>query len=133
MAFWLIGPPGTAHPSPIYELMRLFSMTVSPGARVVDFAADSERSVVVGFAGPNERLTVLGLDTRGGLPSAPAGESSYSFANLPPNTEFQVRYWNRGGQGRTVTHSRKRSDGSGALTVTAPLRSVFALTSLPPQ
>ena len=133
MAFWLIGPPGTAHPSPVYELMRLFSMTVSPGARVVDFTAEPEGSVVVGFVGPNDRLTVLGLDTRGGLPSAPAEESSYSFANLPADTSFQVRYWNRGGQGRTVTHSRTRSDANGALTVTAPLRSVFAITSLPPQ
>jgi hypothetical protein len=133
MAFWLVGPPGTAHPSPIYELMRLFSMTVAPGARVVDFAADREGSVVVGFAGPNERLTVLGLDTRGGLPSAPAGGSSYSFANLPAGTEFQLRYWNRGGRGRTVTHSRVRSDATGALTVEAPVQSVFAITSLPPQ
>jgi hypothetical protein len=131
MAFWLIGPQDAAHPSPVYELLRLFSMTVVPGSRVVDFESDPDGKVVVGFAAPDDRLTILGLDTGGAIVKPSARKVDYRFENLPANTVFQLRYWNHGGGGKTVTHSRVTTDAAGALTVPAPLRSVFALTALP--
>jgi hypothetical protein len=131
MAFELIGRPTDPHPSPCYELMRLLGMTVSAGARVVQFEGDPDSKIVVGFELPTGRLTVLGLDAAGGtLNTKTTAQSSYDLSGIPPSTSFHLRVWNQGGAGRTVTQRRVQSDASGALPITSPLHSVFAITSI---
>jgi hypothetical protein len=132
MAFASIGHPADPHPSPIFELMRLLALTIGPGARVARFTSDApEGKLVVGFSGPAERLSVVGLDTNGAVLNATSPRlSTYVLEGLPESTSFLLRSWNHGGKGRTVTRGRLRSDSSGSLPVRAPIHSVFAITSI---
>ncbi len=132
MAFAAIGHPADPHPSPVFELMRLLALAIVPDAKVVHFEAEpSDGKLVVGFSGPADRLTVLGLDTNGASLNGPSTEvSRYELGNLPRNTPFLLRSWNHGGRGRTVTRGRLRTDASGSLPVEVPMHSVFAITSI---
>jgi hypothetical protein len=74
---------------------------------------------------------VIGLDTAGAtLPAASTTTDSYSIAGLPPDSAFQLFYWNQDGSGLISPPGVVRSDGAGMVQVTAPLQSVFAVTSL---
>jgi hypothetical protein len=75
-------------------------------------------------------LTIAGLDTAGGmLNTASAQRSTYTIRGLPPRTTFQLCFWNRTGNGRNTFDDRARSDDGGVVTVTAPLHSMFVLTT----
>jgi len=116
---------------PVYRLLRMLTRTVTPGSDVLAFDGADASKVVVAFSGPGGRLTILGLDTDGSsLDEVSTTQPSYQFSDLPANTSFQLHYWNFAGDGRNSAPARLQSDASGALTVTAPLHSVFALTTV---
>ena len=85
MAFAAIGHPADPHPSPVFELMRLLALAIVPDAKVVHFEAEpSDGKLVVGFSGPADRLTVLGLDTNGRVPDRPLNGGEPLRARQPP-------------------------------------------------
>ena len=129
--FSAIGRPGDGWPlQPVYRLLRLLTTTVSPGGRVVAVDGADEATVVTAFDGPDGRLTILGLDTSGGtLDDTSPTESPYDLTGLPADTTFRLHLWNAGGDGLNTLRGRPRSDASGALSLTAPLHTVFALTT----
>ena len=54
----------------------------------------------------------------------------YTIGNLPHDTRFQFLFWNeRGGGGLVRSPTPITTDADGVATVTAPLHSVFALTT----
>ena len=126
-----IGRPGDGWPlQPVYRVLRLLTTTVSPGGRVVAVDGADEATVVTAFDGPDGRLTILGLDTSGGtLDGTSPTESSYDLTGLPADTTFRLHLWNARGDGLNTLLGRLRSDASGALSLTAPLHTVFALTT----
>jgi hypothetical protein len=128
----LIGPPQQGWPQrPIYYLTRLFTQATRAGWRVVGANGAPAGKLVSAYAGPNGQLTVIGLDTDGApLNAASATQVSYRIEGLPPNTAFQLELWNGDGSGRLAAAPSVRSDGLGVGTVTAPLQSVFALTTV---
>ena len=130
--FRMIGRPQDGWlPRPVYWLIRILTRTVRVGWKVVRVDGAAGTKLVTAFAGPHGRVTVIGLDTAGGiLNGVSPTEGSYRLAGLPPNTSFQFLYWNRGGDGRNSRAASLVSDRRGILTVTAPLHSVFALTTL---
>jgi hypothetical protein len=117
---------------PSYHLTRLFTQTVKPGwnVRKVDgHGAGSQ--IVAAYSSPAGGLTLIGLDTAGAaLNTASKAERSYHFANLPKNKQFELLYWNRHGGGLLTSAGKIHSNGAGALTVEAPLNSVFAVTTV---
>jgi hypothetical protein len=132
-AYSLIGHPHDGWPpQPVYRLLRLLTTTVRPPCKVVGLEGSDESKVVVGFDGPGGRLTILGLDTAGADRNTTTAEQRlYRFTNLPPNTTFQLRFWNFAGDGRNTAPARPHSDASGVLPLNVPVHSVFALTSVP--
>jgi hypothetical protein len=128
----LIGPPQQGWPlRPVYYLTRLFTGTTRPGWKVVQAAGAPAGKLVSAYAGPSGQLTVIGLDSDGAsLSSVSPTQVSYRIDGLPPDTPFQLELWNGDGAGRLATAGSYRSDGLGEVTVTAPLQSVFALTTL---
>jgi hypothetical protein len=127
----LIGPPQQGWPlRPVYYLTRLFTQSIKPGWKTVDAAGAPAGKLVSAYAGPSGQLTVIGLDSDGAsLSSASPTRVSYRIEGLPPDTPFQLEVWNGDGSGRLSTGDTVRSDGLGTATVTAPLQSVFALTT----
>lgn len=132
LAYSLIGPPQEGWPlRPVYNLMRLFTQTTRRGWKVVGVAGAPGTKLVAAYAGPNRRVTVIGLDTAGATLVAPSTTTvSYSIGGLPSGTPFQLSYWNQDGGGAISPPAVVRSDDAGMIQVTAPLQSVFAVTSL---
>jgi hypothetical protein len=130
--FSLIGPPQEGWPlRPVYYLTRLFTQTVKPGWNVVGLAGAPAQKLVTAYASPSGDLTLIGLDTAGAsLDTVSSTVVPYSLDGLPPNTTFQLYYWNLDGAGGNAFAGSVRSDALGHLSVTAPLQSVFALTTL---
>ena len=62
---------------------------------------DQPEKELVGYAGPNGELTLLGLDTNGrslnGISTDPPAQ--YSIGGLPPNTNLTLALWNATGDG----------------------------------
>ena len=130
--FSLIGPPQEGWPlRPVYYLTRLFTQTVKPGWNVVGLTGAPAQKLVTAYASPSGDLTLIGLDTAGAsLDTVSSTVVPYSLDGLPPNTTFQLYYWNLDGAGGNAFAGSVRSDALGHLSVTAPLQSVFALTTL---
>ena len=130
--FSLIGPPQEGWPlRPVYYLTRLFTQTVKPGWNVVGLTGAPAQKLVTAYASPSGDLTLIGLDTAGAsLDTVSSTVVPYSLDGLPPNTTFQLYYWNLDGTGGNAFAGSIRSDAHGHLSVTAPLQSVFALTTL---
>jgi hypothetical protein len=130
--YTMIGGPREGWPlRPVYRAMRLLTVTVGPGWNVVRVDAPSGSRLVTGFSAADGQLTLVGLDTAGAtLNSVSSTQSSYNLGGLPPNAPFQLRYWNLDGDSLNTAPERPRSDGAGALTVSAPLHSIFAITRL---
>ena len=130
--FSLIGPPQEGWPlRPVYYLTRLFTQTVKPGWNVVGLTGAPAQKLVTAYASPSGDLTLIGLDTAGAsLDTVSSTVIPYSLDGLPPNTTFQLYYWNLDGAGGNAFAGSVRSDALGHLSVTAPLQSVFALTTL---
>jgi hypothetical protein len=130
--FSLIGPPQEGWPlRPVYYLTRLFTQTVKPGWNVVGLTGAPAQKLVTAYASPSGDLTLVGLDTAGAsLDTVSSTVVPYRLDGLPPNTTFRLYYWNLDGTGGNAFAGSVRSDALGQLNVTAPLQSVFALTTL---
>jgi hypothetical protein len=130
--FSLIGPPQEGWPlRPVYYLTRLFTQTVKPGWNVVGLTGAPAQKLVTAYASPSGDLTLIGLDTAGAsLDTVSSTVVPYTLDGLPPNTTFRLSYWNLDGTGGNASAGSVRSDALGQLNVTAPLQSVFALTTL---
>jgi hypothetical protein len=135
MHYSLLGGPNEAEPwprRPAYRALRLLARAVEPGWKVVAVEGGSPTQVVVGFvdAADGAGLTVAGLDTAGGtLNGASSVRSTFAIGGLPPDTRFQLCQWNQKGDGLNLFDAETRSDAGGAATVTAPIHSLFVLTT----
>ena len=133
-----LGPGAQGWPArPVYRLLQLLTATTEPrGGRIVDVvraASASPSKVATGYISPAADVTVLGLDTRGGI----IGTTShvlvpYSIGGLPPNTSFRLVLWNADGTGQNREVGRIDSDATGTLQISVPRYAVFALTTTPP-
>ncbi len=116
---------------PTYFLLRLVTATTERGwqPRLVDPVSGPKR--LVAFQGAGKNLTILGLHIGGaGLNVKSGTQVSYSIGGLPPRSSFQLLLWNEGGGGRLVRRPAPVvADAGGVATLTAPLHSVFALTT----
>jgi hypothetical protein len=128
----LIGPPTQGWPlRPVYNLTRLFTTTTKPGWKVVGVAGSAGTKLLAGYTGPKGQVTVVGLDTSGASLAAPSQTvDTYSVGGLPPNATLQLYVWNPDGSGAMAAPAPVRTDAAGLAQVTAPLQSVFAVTTL---
>jgi hypothetical protein len=128
----LLGGPREAEPwprRPAFRAMRLLMRAVEPGSKVVAVDGGSPSQRVVAFT-RDEQLTIAGLDTAGRMLNAASPHTStYEIAELPKNTTFQLCFWNKNGDGQNSFNDEARSNGSGRITITAPLHSMFVLTT----
>lgn len=135
MYYSLLGGPDETEPwarLPAFRALRLLMRAVEPGWDVVAVDGGSSTQRVVAFAGDNgaANLTVAGLDTAGGKLNTPSStNSTYTIGGLPANTRFQLCYWNRNGDGVNSLDDQARTDGNGVVTITAPIHSMFVLTT----
>jgi hypothetical protein len=129
----LIGQPAQGWPlRPVYNLTRLFTLTTRRGWKVVGVAGSAGTKLVAGYTGPKGQVTVIGLDTSGASLATPSQTVvSYSVGGLPPGATFRLYVWNPDGSGAIAAPVTVRSDAAGLLQVTAPLQSVFAVTTAP--
>jgi hypothetical protein len=129
-------PTGHTEPwakRPAFRAQRLLMRAVQPGWHGIPLSGGSSAQRVVAFANPADRrqLTIAGLDTNGAqLNSGQSHKANYTIKGLPANTQFQLCYWNRDGNGLNSFDDERRSDGSGAVGIEAPLHSMFVLTTL---
>jgi hypothetical protein len=133
-----LGPGAQGWPArPVYRLLQLLTTATEPrGGRIVDVVrspAASPRQTATGYISPAGDITVLGLDTRGGV----IGTTShvlvpYSIGGLPPNTSFRLLVWNADGTGQNREIGRVETDGAGTVAIAVPRYAVFALTTTPP-
>lgn len=135
MHYSLLGGPNEAEPwprRPAYRALRLLARAIEPGWKAVAVEGGSASQIVVGFvdAANGGGLAVAGLDTAGGsLNAASASRSTYVIGGLPPDTRFQLSHWNEAGDGLNSFDGEVRSDAGGVATVTAPIHSLFVLTT----
>ncbi|MGZ8708564.1 MAG: hypothetical protein ACXW0R_14410 [Gaiellaceae bacterium] len=137
-AYYAIGAPGPGSQGwklyPMYYLLQLFTLTTKPGWRVLAIKNNSgtRTKQLAAFAGPGSELTIVGLDERGALRNGRVDEAvSYSIGGLQERGAFTLVLWNRAGGGKLVSAGTINADATGTATVTAPLHSVFALTTKP--
>ena len=135
-AYYAIGAPGPGPQGwklyPMYYLLRLFTMTTEAGWRVLAIKSNvaNSKKHLAAFAGKGSELTIVGLDERGALLNGRSAEGvSYSIGGLPVGASFTLVLWNRAGGGKLVSADPVTADATGTATVTAPLQSVFALTT----
>jgi hypothetical protein len=152
--YWMIGPPTEGSPlTPTYYAMSLLFHVTAPGWQIIGIdpweandwgvpayggtglstSDDQPEKELVGYAGPNGELTVVGLDTRGRdlntvSPDAP---SDYSIGGLPPNTAFNLAVWNATGDGTNSIAGKVTTNSAGVARFTVPLQAAFALTTVP--
>jgi hypothetical protein len=127
----LIGPPADWTRRPAFRALRLLTLAARPGWKGVVVEDGEPTQRVVGFTGAGGELSVASLDTRGAqLDGASQDGSTYEIHGLPPNTSFQLCFWNHEGDGLNSFDGHARSDGAGVATFEAPLQSVFVLTTL---
>jgi hypothetical protein len=94
---------------------------------------DQPEKELVGYAGPNGELTIVGLDTRGRDLNtvAPDPPSQYSIGGLPPNTAFTLALWNATGDGTDSIAGTVTTNAAGVARFEVPLQAAFALTTVP--
>ncbi len=152
--YWMIGPPTEGSPltSTYYAMSLLFHVT-APGWQIIrvepwesnDWTVpayggtgliasdDQPEKELVGYAGPNGELTIVGLDTHGrGLNTVSADPpSKYSIGGLPPNTAFTLAVWNATGDGTNSITGKVTTNAAGVARFEVPLQAAFALTTVP--
>jgi hypothetical protein len=152
--YWMVGPPTEGSPlTPTYYVMSLLFHVTAPGWQVIGVepwesndwtvpafgvagggtSDDQVEKELVGYAGPNGELTIVGLDTHGrdlNTTSADA-PSSYSIGGLPPSTTFNLALWNATGDGRNSVAARVTTNSVGVARFAVPLQAAFALTTVP--
>ena len=133
-----LGPGSQGWPArPVYRLLQLVTATTEPrGGRIVQVVrspAALPSKTLTGYISPAGDITILGLDTRGGMVGTTSAELvPYQVGGLPPNTSFRLLVWNRDGNGENSEVGRLSTDATGTLQVTVPRYAVFALTTTPP-
>ena len=132
-----IGPGGEGWPlRPVYRLLQLLTATTQPrGGRIVELVRSPDvdpSKLVTAYLSPADNITILGLDTDGGLVETTTDDrTAYSIGGLPPNTSFRLFLWNSGGTGMNTEIGFLDSGPSGTLEFAVPVRAVFALTTTP--
>jgi hypothetical protein len=152
--YWMVGPPTEGSPlTPTYYAMSLLFHVTAPGWQIIgvepwasnDWAVpayevaggatsdDTPEKELVGYAGPNGELTVVGLDTRGRAlnTASPAAPFPYSIGGLPPNTSFNLAVWNATGDGTNSIAGTVTTNAAGVARFEVPLQAAFALTTVP--
>jgi len=152
--YWMIGPPTEGSPlTPTYHAMSLLFHVTEPGWQIIgldpwesndwslpaygvsggDMSDDQPEKELVGYAGPNGELTVVGLDTHGQdlNTASPEPPSEYSIGGLPPNTSFNLAVWNATGDGTNSIAGTVSTNAAGVARFEVPLQAAFALTTVP--
>jgi hypothetical protein len=127
----LIGGPAEGWPlRPAYHLLRLLTQTIRPGWSVVGVEAPADRRLVSAYRGPASELTLIGLSADGGqLNTVSPTQVGYVVGGFRPGQSFRLLFWNLAGDGLVTETAPVIADAGGVVSVTAPLHSVFALTS----
>ena len=121
MHYGILGEPGEGWPlRPSYQVLRLFTHTVSPGWRALQVEGDSTNVSLAAIQGPDGELTVMALNHSGIA-------QSISLAKLPPANMFRRIFW-------TAAEPSRLQDGgdipcAGHLELTLQPRSLTALTT----
>jgi hypothetical protein len=94
---------------------------------------DQPEKELVGYAGRDGELTVVGLDTRGRDLNtvSPDPPNDYSIGGLPPNTPFRLELWNATGDGTDSIPDTVMTNAAGVARFEVPLQAAFALTTVP--
>jgi len=154
--YWLTGPASEGYPvTPSYNALSLLFHTTVPGWEVVgvdpwgsddwtvptaDYGDinggttnDTPEKELVGYAGPNGELTVLGLDTLGRNLNTVSPEPSvaYSIGGLPAGLTFRLAVWNATGDGTNSIADTLTTNAAGVVRFQVPLQAAFALTTVP--
>ena len=151
--YWMIGPPTEGSPlTPTYYAMSLLFHVTAPGWQIIgvdpwesnDWSVptyggaglstsdDQPEKELVGYAGPNGELTVVGLDTHGRdlNTASPDAPPAYSIGGVPPNTVFNLAVWNATGDGTNSITGNVTTNSAGVARFTVPLQAAFALTTV---
>jgi len=152
--YWMVGPPTEGSPvTPTYYAMSLLFHVTAPGWQIIEVdpwdsndwsvpayggsggntSDDQPEKELVGYAGPNGELTVVGLDTRGRdlNTASPDAPSAYSIGGLPPTTSFNLAVWNATGDGTNSVAGTVTTNATGVARFEVPLQAGFALTTVP--
>ncbi len=135
--FSALGPGAEGWPArPVYNLLQLLGRTTEPrGGSIVDVTADAaadRRKMVTAYVSPANDVTVLGLHKAGGSISATSDDLvAYELGGLPANASMRLLVWNGDGTGTNVDAGYVGTDANGAIEISVPKDSVFALTSTP--
>lgn len=147
-SFWAIGPPQEGWALyPSYHALRLLLQTTALGWQVLavePFTPDDEAArydaivrdtleqELTAFRGPGGQLTLFGLDSRGGLLTAPSETvSTYSIGGLPKNATFTLALWNAAGNGENTVAGPVSTGPAGVARFEVPLHAAFTLTTVP--
>jgi hypothetical protein len=152
--YWMIGPPTEGSPlTPTYYALSLLFHVTAPGWQIIGVepwesndwtvstyggtglitSDDQPEKELVGYAGPNGELTIVGLDTNGRALNAASADppSQYSIGGLPSNTAFTLAIWNGTGDGTNSIAGRVTTNAAGVARFAVPLQAAFALTTAP--
>ena len=133
-----LGPSADGWPArPVYRLLQLLTTTTEPrGGRIVQVvgaAGVAPSKLLTGYISTAGDVTILGLDTRGGMVATTSSELvPYTIGGLAPNTSFRFLLWNADGTGQNREVGRINSDPTGTVQLSVPRYAVFALTTTPP-
>jgi hypothetical protein len=133
-AYFMLGAPqNNLWPVyPVYNDVRLWTMSVKPGWKVVGLDGTSGSKLLAGYAGPAGELTVLGLDTSGAQLNTLSSETrTYSIGGLPAFAVLHLAVWNEHGDGQNAVDGDVVVDPAGVATISVPLNAVFSLTTMP--
>jgi hypothetical protein len=139
-----IGPAEEGWPLfPTYHSLRLLFTTTARGWQVLEVAPwedndwvlgvpDSPEKEIVAFAGTDEALTFIGLDSNGAQLNGVSPEvRSYSIGGLPENATFTLALWNAAGDGLNTIAGPVPTNENGVARFEVPLHAAFALTNVP--
>jgi hypothetical protein len=152
--YWMVGPPTEGSPlTPTYHAMSLLFRVTEPGWQIIgldpwesndwsvpaygvsggDQSDDEPEKELVGYAGPNGELTVVGLDTHGQDLNTVSSDppSEYSIGGLPAHTEFKLAVWNATGDGTNAIARTITTNAAGVARFEVPVHAAFALTTVP--
>jgi hypothetical protein len=152
--YWLIGPASEGSPlTPSYHALSLLFHTTTPGWQIVGLEPwesndwtvptwgatgggvtdDSPEKELVGYAGPDGELTIIGLDTHGRALNTASTEPpvAYSIGGLPPARAFTLALWNASGDGTSAVAGVVTTNAAGVARFEVPLQAAFALTTVP--
>jgi hypothetical protein len=152
--YWMIGPPTEGSPlTPTYHAMSLLFHVTEPGWQIIgldpwesddwtvpgyavsggDKSDDQPEKELVGYAGPDGELTIVGLDTNGKELNTVSSDppSTYSIGGLPAHTDFNLAVWNATGDGTNSVAGTVTTNAAGVARFDVPLHAAFALTTVP--